>query len=299
MVLLTVAQINPDILFTYLHQLEAYRKNTKLDSTEILHLDKLIEFLATHYASTSEKLTALLEHKEITFELLPVFFRPNSVVYMVSADSEKPRCLMFDSGLVKATMNGKKHFELSCRYLTHDGKCFGEATTTTMIAEFHGVMKITSLGVYPLEYHAAKQRITEQLTKRGCKFISLIGTHYRKYKAQAFYREKKEVKKFPVSGRVMVDAVSFRERNPNYFFPQIDERSLQDSLLLEDDFKNDREVTKQRTSYTAEDMLLCSATVYGFCFRTKRWGQYLPSHSIWDFARLIIATFSRAVSRRH
>lgn len=86
MVLLTFAQFNPDVLFTYLHQLEAYRKNIKLDSTEILHLDTLIEFLTTHYASTSEKLTALLEHKEITFELLPVFFRPNSVVYMVSAD---------------------------------------------------------------------------------------------------------------------------------------------------------------------------------------------------------------------
>src|SRR2546423_5258746 len=51
-------------------------------------MGKLIEFLATHYASTSEKLTALLKHKEITFELLPVFFRPNSIVYMVSADSE-------------------------------------------------------------------------------------------------------------------------------------------------------------------------------------------------------------------
>jgi hypothetical protein len=70
----------------------------------------------------------------------------------------------------------------------------------------------------------------------------------------------------------MVDAILFRERNLNYFFPQVDERSLQDDLLLEDDFKNDREVTKQRTSYTAEDMLLCSATKYGFCFRTKRWG---------------------------
>jgi hypothetical protein len=278
MVLLTFAQINPDILFTYLHQLEAYRENKKLDSTEILHLDKLIEFLTTHYASTSEKLTALLKHKEITFELLPVFFRPNSVVYMVSADSEKPRCLMFDSGLVKA-FNGKKYFELSCRYLTHDGKCFGEATTTTIIAEFHGVMKITSLGVYPLEHHAEKQRITEQLTKRGRKFISLIGTHYRKYKAQAFYREKKNVKKFPVSGRVMVDAVSFRERNANYFFPQVDERSFDDDLL-EGGLKNNREVTKQRTSYTAEDMLLCGATVYGFCFHTKQWGQYLPSHLI-------------------
>jgi hypothetical protein len=58
-----------------------------------------------------------------------------------------------------------------------------------------------------------------QLIKRGRKFISLIRTYYRKYKAQAFYREKKEVKKFPVSGRVMVDAVLFRERNLNYFFP--------------------------------------------------------------------------------
>jgi hypothetical protein len=88
-------------------------------------------------------------------------------------------------------------FELSCRYLTHDGKCFGEAKTTAMIAEFQGVMKITSLEVYPLEHHAEKQRITEQLTKRGRKFISLIRTHYRKYKAQAFYREKNEVNKIP------------------------------------------------------------------------------------------------------
>jgi hypothetical protein len=160
MVLLIFAQINPDVLFAYLYQLEAYRENTKLDSTEILLLDKLIEFLITYYASTSEKLTALFKYKEITFELFPVFFRPNSVVYMVSADSEKPRCLMFDSGLVKA-FHGKRHFELSCRYLTHDDKCFREAITTTTIAEFHGVMKITSLGIYPLKHHPEKQRVTE------------------------------------------------------------------------------------------------------------------------------------------
>jgi hypothetical protein len=96
----------------------------------------------------------------------------------------------------------------------------------------------------------------------------------------------------------MVDAVIFRERNPNYFFPQVDERSFQDDLL-EDCLKNDRKVTKQRTSYTEEDMLLCSATVYGFCFHTKLWGQYLPSHLIPKLARLIIATFSRAFSRRY
>src|SRR5947209_2681670 len=64
------------------------------------------QFLKTHYASKSEKLNALLEHQEITFDLLPVFFRPNSVIYMLSANSEKPRCLRFDYGQVKRS-NGK------------------------------------------------------------------------------------------------------------------------------------------------------------------------------------------------
>jgi hypothetical protein len=63
---------------------------------------------------------------------------------------------MFDSGLMKAIFNSKKHFELSCRYLTHDGKYFREAITTTIITEFHGVIKITLLGVYPLKYHVEK-----------------------------------------------------------------------------------------------------------------------------------------------
>jgi hypothetical protein len=84
-----------------------------------------------------------------------MFFRPNSVVYIVSADSEKPRYLMFNSGLVK-TFNNKTYFKLSCRYLTYDDKCFREATITTIIKEFHGVMKIILLKVYPLKHYAEK-----------------------------------------------------------------------------------------------------------------------------------------------
>ena len=118
---------------------------------------------------------ALVEHNEITFELFQLFFRPNSVVYMVSANSGKPRCLMFDSGQVK-TYNGKKVFEMDCHYLTHDGKRFGEAPTTTEISEFHGVMKVASLGVYPLEYHTKKERIIEELIERGHKLVDLIKT---------------------------------------------------------------------------------------------------------------------------
>lgn len=147
-----------------------------------------------HYASRNEKLNALVEHMEIAFDLLGVFFRPNSIVYMASDDSEQPKCLIFDSGQVKI-IEHKKEFERSCRYLTDDGKSFGEAALTTRISEFHGVMKITSLGLYPLQYHATKQKMIEELTERGRKYISLFGSHCQIYEGMAYYKEKREVKK--------------------------------------------------------------------------------------------------------
>ncbi|KAK5263386.1 hypothetical protein LTR96_011203 [Exophiala xenobiotica] len=261
--------INPDVLFTYETQLEAFQMTTKPGSPERLHLSKLIEFLKTHYASTREKLTALVQHKEITFNLLPVFFRPNSVIYVIPSTSENSRCLIFDSGKFEIDHN-KKHFEISCRYLTHDGKCFGEATIPIKIPEFDGVKKITSLGAYPLEYHPEKQDVVEQLTKRGRKFCSLIGTHLRQYEGQAFYIDKKEVKKFFVSGRVMVDAVSFREKNPNYFFPRLDNESSKGrQWLCDSDSEDDsgdyssetsREIKGQKIPCSAEELLVCSET---------------------------------------
>jgi hypothetical protein len=136
--------------------LKAYRKNIKLNFIKILYLNKLTEFLITHYALISEKLTALFKHKEIIFKLFLMFFRPNSVVYMVSANFEKSKYFMFDFGLMKATFNSKKYLKLSYRYLTYDGKCFRKAIITVIITEFHGVIKITLLEVYPFKHHAKK-----------------------------------------------------------------------------------------------------------------------------------------------
>ncbi|EHY60968.1 uncharacterized protein HMPREF1120_08910 [Exophiala dermatitidis NIH/UT8656] len=152
--------INPDVLFTYHTQLDAVHATTKPGSPERLHLGKLIEFLKSHYASASDKLTALVQHMEITFDLLPVFFQPNSIVYMVSSTSENPRCPLFDARKFQIE-HGQKRFDMNCRYLTHDGKCFGEATTMAEISEFHGVTKITSSGVYPLDYHPEKQEVVD------------------------------------------------------------------------------------------------------------------------------------------
>jgi hypothetical protein len=171
--------------------------------------------------------------------------------------------------------DSKKYFKLNCRYLTYDKKCFGEAAITTKILEFLGVKKITLLRVYPLEYHTEKKRIVKNLIKRESKFMSFIKTHYRKYKGQAFYKEKKDVRKFFLNGRVMVNAISFRDENPNYFFSRVNEKLFKNILLNDDSIsknsfpRNDREVIKPRISYSIKQLLLCSESVYGFYLVTN------------------------------
>ena len=70
----------------------------------------------------------------------------------------------------------------------------------------------------------------------------------------------------------MIDAASFRENNPNYFFPSIDEKPLDgddNSNSEEISFGNDQVVTKGKTFCLSEELILCSETAYGFCFLTK------------------------------
>jgi hypothetical protein len=180
-------------------------------------------------------------------------------------------------------INNEKIFELTYRYFTNDGKTLGETIVTTSIREFQNLMKITSLSVYPLEYHATKNKIVSELIKRGRKFISLNEIQYRTYKGMAFYKIKKEIKKFPMDNRVMVDAISFKEKNPDYFFPTVNKRPSEDINLninlynppihfpdsKDGSSRNNGKITKPKTFYTDEDLLLCKPTIFDFSLSIK------------------------------
>jgi hypothetical protein len=98
----------------------------------MLYLETLIKFLKAYYALKSEKLNAFFKYKEITFKLLLVFFQPNSVIYIISANFEKPRCIKFNYGQVKKS-NNKTCFQLSYYYFTYDGICFKKTLVTVKI----------------------------------------------------------------------------------------------------------------------------------------------------------------------
>ena len=104
----------------------------------------------------SKKLTVLLKYKEIIFKLFLLFFRFNFIVYIVSANSEKFKYLIFNSGLVKIIFNSKKYFKLNYRYFIYDSKYFKEIITIIIITEFYSVIKIMLLKIYSFKYYIKK-----------------------------------------------------------------------------------------------------------------------------------------------
>ncbi|KAL7275470.1 hypothetical protein RUND412_001577 [Rhizina undulata] len=239
--------VEPNILFNYLSeletQLEKARSAPSAEKNEnlISHLALLVDYINSDYAATARRLYPLLEHDEITFDLLWALFLPNTLVYTVCAGSNEPRCLKLDWGEQKETLERGRFFQLDCHYVDYDGKNFGKASAVLEIDEFRGSRRIDSLGVFPLAYHEDEETMRENLIQRGRKFGSLKGMHYKCYKGLAFFKRKRGVIRVNVNGRIMVDPSTFRKINPNYRTSPIRETPNNSSTAQtnEDDTDND------------------------------------------------------------
>jgi hypothetical protein len=210
------------LLFNYLPQLENILSNEKekpidlQNQTLINHVTDLVEYVTIDYASVAKLLYPLLQHQEITFELLWALFLPNTLIYTICPGTKEPRCLKLDWGQQKEFMNRGTFFQLECHYVDFDGKSFGYAQAVIEIDEFRGARSIDSLIAFPLAYHPNEEAVREELISRGRKFGSLEGMHYKHYKGIAFYKRKQAVVRLTIDARIMVDPLTFRRINPNY-----------------------------------------------------------------------------------
>ncbi|KAI9891861.1 MAG: hypothetical protein M1814_002246 [Vezdaea aestivalis] len=281
-------EVQIEVLFHYLDQLKAYSAGLSSDSGCIEHLNHLTGYLDKHFTSQARKFQSLLEHREITFNLLWALFKPNTLVYTKCAGSDEPRCLKFDFGQEKKTPEGVKYFKLDCRFLGHDGKCFGEIKTSLYIVEFQGTMLIKNLSSCPLSYQENKSKLRSLFIKRGQKYLSLMDINHRCYKGNAFFMENGEPTRIYVEGRIMIDAEAFHEANPNYEKIKIDESTGFDFAKYSIPFgqsivpssKNlDRVKQRKQTplSLVDDDLMCCSPTVFGFSLGDKIWAEFAVS----------------------
>ena len=187
------------------------------------HLDLLISFIKTTYASTTERLKPLLKNCEIIYNLLWALFKLNLEVYTTCSGTGELRCVKFNYSKEKTRQSGAKYFYLDCRYFDFDGKVFGEAALGFAIEKFCEMKQIDFLQAFPLEYHRKSSEIRAWLIGYGWMFNNLRGVHHRQYQGTAFYKDNNgnKIRVF-VKSRIVVDMVYFRQINPNYARLKID-----------------------------------------------------------------------------
>ncbi|OBT39802.1 hypothetical protein VE00_09661 [Pseudogymnoascus sp. WSF 3629] len=277
--------VERNILFHYLPDLEASRKWNRVDPQDSIireHIALLIDHINLSYKETKVRLASLLKTGEITYDLLAFLFKPNEFVYTTCRGTKKPRCIRFESGEAKVTTNGVEYFHIKGKYLEFDGKMLGKVPIETAILGFRGSRNINSLEAFPLQYHETEKSIRETLVKCGRKFcFSLIGTQHRQYRGRAFQMKKKKPVEIFINSRIMVDAASFQEINPNYTRPSIfkSSDSIDLWLILDAASSNQIDESAMKSSMDLdalidEDFLICSPTVLGFSLNDKLWLEF-------------------------
>ena len=98
---------------------------------------------------------------------------------------------------------------------------FGDVVTNARIWEFRSVKKTTSLDVFPLRFHKDRAHIWRELIANGRRFVSLVGVTHCEYNGLAYLLTEDGPESFMFRGRMMIDAAEFRNANPNYLKPRV------------------------------------------------------------------------------
>lgn len=173
-----------------------------------VHLSFLLTCLQKFYGDTIPLLDSLLKQDEITFNLFWVFGVPGTLFYTQCNSTSEPRVVRLldmhsDGDNYQRLQEDSRYWDLSFEYVDYnrkysvpaldnsrpiDAPCtyspkFGLVTNFRLIVNaFPGVRKISTLPVYPLEYHPQLDELKSFLIERGRRWASLQGDiHHMRY----------------------------------------------------------------------------------------------------------------------
>jgi hypothetical protein len=139
---------------------------------------------------------SLSKTKEISWDLLWTIFCPNTLVYSRNINVGTDQVLKLihcKRGICnphERPQSEHKFWALTCQYFgvtAKDGtapgsrQVAGYCTVDVQINEYPGVMEVTDLEVYPLQYKENRTELEKALVGRGKQYTSLKGIEYREY----------------------------------------------------------------------------------------------------------------------
>lgn len=169
----------------------------------------LLDFVKTEYSTMLARIDSLLEHGEITFDLLWAILLPELEYFTSDPKCGQPRAVVLKWATEGCGMMGP-YYSLDCEYVEAfgnqpdttlddegiartDKKRFGRAKMTSMITGFQGSIKIHQLRTFPMDYHPKRDEIRARLIERGRKWATHDGIHHKHYNGIAFLDEAKRI----------------------------------------------------------------------------------------------------------
>lgn len=159
---------------------EAARTEEDLETKA--HLDLFYKTLELELTDAIKARDDFILNGVITYDTCWMIFEPGTIVFAVE-DKQKVAVRLTNATYVQTRCGNA--YRLSCEYVGWDGENFGFGSTTLNVWEFRGTAKITALSAFPLKYHAAIDRVKEELIRRGTVFVKLQGYHYKHYEGIA------------------------------------------------------------------------------------------------------------------
>lgn len=175
---------------------------TEEECTTREHAGLLQAVLVKEFKNLIDISQDMKSNRVMTYEYLWTLFQPAATVF-ARQDGQETALTLLETRYGQTGPGGGPCFWLTCKHVNWDGAKFGINKINLAIIAYTGTRLISSLRVYPLEFHPDGEVVRTRLIDRGAKVEALAGTHYRSYQGVAWRcGDSQEKVQYNVKGRV-------------------------------------------------------------------------------------------------
>lgn len=282
--------------------------DTEDKRTTKAHAELLQEVLVKEFKSMIDTSQDMKIKRVMTYEHLWTLFQPGATVF-ARQDGQETAMTLIETRYGQDP-KGVPCFWLTCKYVDWDGAKFGTNKINLSISIYTGTRSISSLRVYPLEYHPDGEAIRTRLIERGTKAEDLAGPNYRAYQGVAWRQGAFGTKdKYNVKGRIVIDTYGWNRFNPTHSIfvaplnqkdtshgirtseghfdeqydydsgndgdyeenSEVDDYDEDDSGMPMDGAFADEDDAGRQTPLTTEQKLICTPMLRGYSLKNKLW----------------------------
>lgn len=213
-------------------------------------------YLSDKFKDKLQQYDRMSEDGKVTFENLSNVFRVGNHIVGKGYTGELIGSVIHDTS-TRMMGQGIQVFVIEGMMTHSNGKNFVQLQESFYIPQFGGLRRVEDLDVRPMT-----DEDRAFLTERGRKFRKYgLGCKYAHFTGEMFKKGMYGPVYFKADGRVMVDAIGYKNNNPN-----------SNRQLYHMGGKYGNEETKCED--IPDDLLfMTSPTLLGFCFATKDWGE--------------------------